>query len=217
MRLIEKVILAGALLLGSAQMASAGVLQQQDTYGPAGTKWSTTLDFAGFNSSLGTLNSVTVTVEELLTGSGSALNESANTESGTISITDTGTVSFLPGTLLPLVAADEASTSTLTVGAGKSVGPVAVANTSTVSETTASDLTPFESAWTGHATDTSSIAANFGTANVLFGGTSLGEIIATVTYGYSAPTAAQVSEPFSIAMLASGLLSLGLIRRRRSR
>ena len=216
MRLIGKTVLAGALLLGSVQMASANVTTQQDAFGPSPTSWTANLNFRGFNPSLGTLTSVTVTVEELLTGSATVMNTSNGSASGSVSITDTAKVSF-PGTSLPVVTVDTASTNTLAVNPGSTVGPVAVSNNATNSETTTTNLSGFDRTWTGNASDSSSIAANFGTANVLIGGSSQGEVIATVDYFYSTPTAAQISEPFSMAMLASGLLSLGMVRRRRRR
>ena len=213
MRLIGKTVLAGALLLGSVQMASANVTTQQDAFGPSPTSWTANLNFRGFNPSLGTLTSVTVTVEEVLTGSATVTNNSANPASGSISITDTATVS-LPGTLLPVITGDTASTNTLTVNPGSTVGPVAVANNATNFETIAANLSGFESPWVSTASDSSTIAANFGTANVLVGGSSLGKVIATVDYTY-ATAGSPVAEPVSMAMLASGLLSLGMVRRRR--
>jgi hypothetical protein len=222
MRSVTKLGLAGGLLLASMQMAAAGTITYTDTLGPTSTPWGpTAFTFSSFNPTDGTLDSVTVTVTESLTGTGSATNNSTSSVSGTIGLQDTATATFDPSTNLTTVVINDQNSGVLGLAAagqtGDSVTGIDISGQQAKTTVVSSGLSGFEtgSSWGGSVTDTSALIAQFGSANVNVSGTDNGQTTIELTYDYSNPST--VAEPFSIALLTTGLLSLGLVRRRRSR
>ena len=189
------------------------------TTGPAANQnfpFTDTFAVPSFNAALGTLNTVTLTVNGSVTAVARVTNISGNTDSfsnliASIPVTVTG-----PG----ISIANTYSTGPFsgTVGPNTTVtgGQTATPFTQSASGTT--------SAFIGNGTTT--VALSFVGGNVtasgtgvdnetFFGGTGVANASFTITYDYTAPPA-NVPEPASMALLGMGLAGIGLIRRRRA-
>jgi hypothetical protein len=221
MRTIAGVGLA-ALLLGVAPAAMAGpFFTETQSYGPANPNWGpVTLDFNGATPTAGDhLTEVVVTVTEALAGTAQAVNNSTTASgTGTIQITNKGTAT-IPTLGSPVTVTDTASSPTFTVPAGQTtpVPPNAyqLSNTSNVVNDIFSGLGTFETAWTSSVSDSSVTATLFSGGLVSPVTTDTGTV--TVQADYFETPNTTVPEPMTAAVLSSGLLSLALVRYRRSR
>ncbi len=207
--------LAGALTLGTVGMAWAGAMPQTETQSYSKTtNWTSTLSFAGASVPAGYhLSSVTLDVSESLNGVVTVSNALKASSSATGSVSQQDTLTFtIPGMTQDSLT-NLAPFQTVDVAPGSST-PFSFSNVATQSYTLNSGLTPFLTPWMLPVSDIDRTvtALSGGTTNV--GNTNTGGVSVTATYDFAA-NATGVAEPFSVAMLASGLLSLALVRRRR--
>ena len=205
--------LAGVLLLGTAGIACAGTTTETKTYS-ATTNWIDTLNFAGATVPHGdVLSKVTVHVSESLNGTVTISNaaKASSDATGSASQQDTLKVT-LPVLGLETLVNTAPFNNSVDVAPGFTT-PFDFSSVASETYTITTGLSGFTTAWALPTSDTDHyvVALSGGTTNV--GNTNTGGISVTATY-YFTPTAT-VAEPFSVAMLASGLLSLALVRRRR--
>ena len=205
--------LAGVLLLGTAGMAWAGPTQTETKTYSSTTNWTNTLDFAGATVPHGDiLSKVTLDVSESLDGVVTISNSSSASSNATGSASQQDTL----GLTIPVLGAESlvntAPFQKVNVAPGQSV-PFDFTSVASDTYTVTSGLSAFIGPWTLPASDIDQyvVALSGGTTTV--SNTNTGGVNVTATY-YFTP-AATVAEPFSVAMLASGLLSLALVRRRR--
>lgn len=212
MRTLMGAGLAGALLLGTAGIASAGTTTETKTYS-ATTNWTDTLSFAGATVPHGdVLSKVTLDVSENLNGVVTVSNAGDASSSATGSVSQQDTLTVTLPVLGSKTLVNTAPFQSVDVAPGTTT-PFDFSSIASDTYTITTDLSAFIGTWSLPSKDSDSYvsALSGGTTNV--GNTNTGGISVTATY-YFTPTAA-VAEPFSVAMLASGLLSLAMVRRRR--
>lgn len=222
MRTIGQIGFAAALLLGTAPMALAGPFATQTlSFGPANPNWGPeTLNFTGATAGAGQhLTEVIVTVTEALAGSAQAENFSTTASgTGTIGLTNTGTAS-IPAMTAPVTVIDSATTPSFTVPANQTSpyppSAYTLSNTTSVVSDFFSNLSPFETAWTSSVSDKSLTTTSF-TGGLVSAVTSDTGTVTVAAQYFEAPNVG-VPEPMAVAVMASGLLGLGLVRYRRSR
>ncbi len=205
--------LAFAALGHSAQ---AGTITQIDPYGPSSTPFSTLVTFNTFDTSLGTLTSVTVTVTETGTVTSSVTNIGTAASSFT-NASSTGTVT---------VTGPDGTTTSTSLSTTPASGPIAGSSGSVLVGTTTGTASPatisvptadFSSYETPPASLTYTITAagtvtSTGTSpsgDVFFGGGATVSGNVEVVYNYTST----VPEPASFAMLALGMGGIFAVRR----
>lgn len=204
--------LAGVLLLGTAGIASAGTTTETQTYS-ATTNWNDSLNFVGATVPHGdVLSKVTLDVSESLNGTVTISNASNASSAATGSVSQQDTLSVNIPVLGTKTLVNLAPFQSVDVAPG-STTPFDFSSVASDTYTITSGLSAFIGAWVLPSSDIDNTVTSLsgGTTNV--GNTNTGGLSVTATY-YFTPTAT-VAEPFSIAMLASGLLSLAMVRRRR--
>lgn len=212
MHWVAKSALAGAALLALPQIAAAGVISETESVPVTATNWATTLNFSGFDTTLGTLTKVTITITEDLAGTAQAMNTGSTSAIGDISLTNVAMLTVPP---LGVSTTTIAATATFTLPAGDTSPTFPVSNSSTNSGSTTTGLSFFEAPWSGAASNSGSASFDFTSGNALVSFTDTGALTVEADYTFTPIIRRSVPEPLSTAVFGSGLLALGLVRRRR--
>jgi hypothetical protein len=212
---------------------SAGVCSGSLDTGVIATDFDTSLAFPLFDESLGTLNSVTVTLTGWVDVFSSTVHNTSGaavattiSETSRYAVSDTtspgGALNSLLAALLINPSFTEAYTGVNKIAAGATVafGPANTPGAVTMTAPSPDALSAFEAPSGGtHSLDVStltgdSIVGNSG--NVVVTTSTNGQLTIGVTYDYTASdTPSPVPEPASLLVIGSGLAALGLIRRRK--
>ncbi len=193
------------------ELATTGALQTTD--------FTDNLTLAGFNTSLGTLTGVSVTLSDAGAFGGNLQNGASSVESFKIT-EDVNFTTNSSSTLLASLTTDLVATQTYTnlaSAASAAFGPYSP--TSSVSGTaTAAQIGEFL------AGNVSLSLATLTGTTVLGGGgniinkiTTQADATVTITYTYSPSAPPPVPEPASLAVLGMGLLGLGFVRAKSSK
>jgi len=225
MKLIKSIFAAG-LVLGFASTANAASISFSDEY-PAGasggavatTNWTQTLTVSQFDASLGPLQSVSITLEGLIDGTGAAESEDGSPSVITLELGVGFTADLSALTIADLVV-DVAASDTFNATAfdgvidfagtsGISGVPLSGSDTGGTSTSNAADLALF----TGLGTISFDITADgqstaTGAGNVISQFATNGGAILTVTYNYG-----EIPAPAPLALLALGMLGIARARR----
>ena len=221
-------LLAGVMLAtGLAMSAPTAWADQiadtstQTSFGPTATNWGNPsgtppvvdLKFNGFNSSLGPLQSVQLTVTEELSGSVSGTNTSGGTVTTSFSIQNTGVV-VNSSAGINISAVDLQATPRETIPANapnNAYGPFNISGSHSASQTFASNLAFFENPYTLTTSDTGLESLSGGGGNINAQFTDVGSVSVTALYTYGT----SVPEPGSLLLLGTGLMGLAMVMARR--
>ncbi|MFO7853684.1 MAG: choice-of-anchor E domain-containing protein [Paracoccaceae bacterium] len=220
---------AAALALG-AGAAQAAPITYTDSFGLSTTELVGSLSVPQFDSSLGTLNSVSWSVNRIVDGVINVTNTSGSTQSG-----DAGTqvqfdlTNLSPGPFLWDLEFDtgltvEANTGPLTLASGEATGPINVTGSELSSGTVPGSALGGLSSWIGSgnvgfdfATDTA-LVLRFGGGNVSADQSTQANIILDVTYDFTPddpPGETVIPVPAALPLLATAIGALGVWRVRR--
>ena len=190
-----------------------------------------TLNFQGFNAAYDAANgagahtgvvldSVNITVTETAQVNGTLKNTGTGLETLDVTVSNWGSFALsgaIAGAMSQLNVNDLQTFSYGNISAGSSITTGALTTKPTLlsSGPITSDLSLFANGFSGLDGDLGYTATGCGNGNCTGSATDAGQIGVSVQYTYSDVVPPSVVEPTSMAILASGLLSLGLIRRRR--
>ncbi len=213
---------ASTMLLGAAHGAMAGSITET-TYYPGqttyqSTPWTATLPFQGFDALVSGsvaannhLTDIQVTITESVHSPGTA---DANTTAQTVTATvdNTATVDLLTQTGQSVFVHNNINYVVGTLAANTPTDFIATGSTTSAPVSVTGSLASFLTPWSGYSNDQGSTGSLCSAGGCTVTTTDNGQIAVAVTYDY---TANAVPEPAGVAMLASGLLAMGMLRRRR--
>jgi hypothetical protein len=212
------VLSVGGLALNPVN-AQAATITQSLSVPQTATDWTQALSFSKFDSSLGTLNSVSILMGSTVVGSGSVTNNGTGAATGTVTLSsevelfNSNAISL--GIVQPIFQDKlKVSDSTaLAPGAKKTYSAVSVSNSKTFSYTDNPTLAYFSGAGTGSLTATGDgISGWGGSGNINASFSTTASASYTITYNYSS---AAVPEPLTMLGAATAL-GFGAAFKRRS-
>jgi hypothetical protein len=213
---------ATTALVASSSLSFATVVTQTESFS-ALTDWGTTpqnpsftptqtIGFAGFNPSLGTLNSVTITITDTINGSLDLTNGGTTSTSVTGSLLNTLKYVYPSISVTSITLASTSFSATLAPKASSGFQPVS--GSTTKSHTVTTGLSSFETSWAVTAGDLGQLTIGSGNSNGTATYTDTGAVKIVASYNYTT-TPTPSPEPATLTVLGSGLAGLGLLRRRR--
>ncbi len=202
-------VLVLSLLLACAP-AFADSISYSASFGPTTTSFSTSISLPQFNPSMGTLTSITFTLDGQTIGSATVTNNSG--AAGDYLVAIFTSLSLLDPSNNMLASISPAFSQSLTISNGDSKTASGTSLPSTDSATITTGFSPYVGL--GDVTFTvagQGFAAANGPTPYSVDSTTSGQGKITVTYN----TASVVPEPATLALFGSGLLALGLLYQRR--
>jgi hypothetical protein len=219
---------ATTALVASSSLSFATIVSQTESFS-ALTDWGTTppnpsfaptqiINFAGFNPSLGTLNSITVTITDSVNGVVNLKNNGTGA-SGSTNVTGSllNTLKYSYPTFAQHTITLASTSYSTTLAAGASSGAQPVSGSTTKNAVVTSGLAAFETAWAVTAGDLGQLTIGSGNGNGTATYTDTGSVTIVAAYNYTpgTPPPPPVPEPATLSILGAGLTGLGVLRRRR--
>jgi hypothetical protein len=232
-----KLALAASTALMASMSASLAAVVAQTVSFSSKTDWGTvpatpafvptkTLSFAGFNPSLGTLNSVFVTIYDSINGVVNLKNTGANTTNVSASLLNTLKY-FYPTVATKTLTKASNTYEDPSLAPGKSSGPNPVSGTATATHTVKTGLSSFDTSWKITLGDLGQLTIGSGNADGHATYSDTGAVKIVADYSYTAasppppppppspPPPVSTPEPGTLTILGAGLAGLGLLRRRK--
>jgi PEP-CTERM motif len=214
---------ATTALLASASVSRANVITVTANHA-APTNWGTstqTISYAptfnlsvpGFNTALGTLTGVVVTLSSAANGTITLTNNGPTTTNVSAYLSDSNK-NILPGGFSKNITLTTTAFTDPTLASHATVGPQAVTGSAFTTKTYSTGLSAFDSVWNVLTGDFGSVNITSGNSNGSAVYTDTSSILVSAAYTYTPTTTTPTPEPATMAILGSGLAGLGLLRRR---
>jgi PEP-CTERM motif len=221
---------ATTALVASNSLSFANVIAQTESFS-ALTDWGTTpntsnftptktVGFTGFNTALGTLNSITITITDSINGSVNLQNKGATASNVTASLLNNMKVN-IPTFSQKLITLQTNTFSDPSLAPGATSGSHPVTATTTRQQIVTSNLSTFETNWAVTAGDLGAVVIGSGNGNGAAVFTDTGEITIVAAFNFTAaappppPPPVGTPEPATLTVVGAGLMGLGVVRRRR--